>query len=396
MPSIFRFEVMSDGAQNQSSNQETDKIASASVDVKMSAIDKKTSIDEKGGSYIANSPSVAADHTPACTVDNGQYQTVEAGPSVISEEEEVVICSIQTDSMFKIPVEVNSVKLEAIVDTAAQVTIISDRLYRQFKPQPQVLGNVQLNTAGRNMTMRGFVTGPVTMVFGNSEYQIEVYVAPMGSDMLLGLDFMMQYGGVVSLPENHFRIGKDVIPRIVTEMPDLMLPVTVRKTTVIPPNTMGVVPCGMEKDINVCLIEPSGENRLIIPRMVHRVGNCPNVHVINVSGTNVVLKQGLELASAHPAEVVTPIPEEVSEVFQTFQDQHGNETSEEQVSEDLPAHLQGMYQQSIEHLDNNEKSQLQNLLIEFQDVFARDEFDLGNFTEVEHAIDTDGARPVKQ
>ena len=55
-----------------------------------------------------------------------------------------------------------------------------------------------------------------------------------------------------------------------------------------------------------------------------------------------------------------------------------------------------MYQQSIEHLDNNEKSQLQNLLIEFQDVFARDEFDLGNFTEVEHAIDTDGARPVKQ
>ncbi len=40
--------------------------------------------------------------------------------------------------------------------------------------------------------------------------------------------------------------------------------------------------------------------------------------------------------------------------------------------------------------------QLGNLLSEFQDVFAKDELDLGSFTSIEHAIDTGDAMPVKQ
>ena len=34
--------------------------------------------------------------------------------------------------------------------------------------------------------------------------------------------------------------------------------------------------------------------------------------------------------------------------------------------------------------------------MEYQDVFARDDFDLGNFTAIEHSIDTGDARPVEQ
>ena len=39
---------------------------------------------------------------------------------------------------------------------------------------------------------------------------------------------------------------------------------------------------------------------------------------------------------------------------------------------------------------------MKNLLIEFADVFSVHEFDLGNFTAIEHAIDTGDAAPVKQ
>lgn len=35
-------------------------------------------------------------------------------------------------------------------------------------------------------------------------------------------------------------------------------------------------------------------------------------------------------------------------------------------------------------------------MIVFQDVFAKDEFDLGNFTAIEHSIDTGDNKPVKQ
>ena len=39
---------------------------------------------------------------------------------------------------------------------------------------------------------------------------------------------------------------------------------------------------------------------------------------------------------------------------------------------------------------------LANLLSEYSDVFAEDEFDLGSFTSIEHTIDTGDAKPIKQ
>ena len=39
---------------------------------------------------------------------------------------------------------------------------------------------------------------------------------------------------------------------------------------------------------------------------------------------------------------------------------------------------------------------LANLLIEYQDVFAQSEFYLGNFTGIEHSINTGQAKPIKQ
>ena len=39
---------------------------------------------------------------------------------------------------------------------------------------------------------------------------------------------------------------------------------------------------------------------------------------------------------------------------------------------------------------------IKRLIGEYQEVFARDECDLRNFTETEHSIDTGTARPIKQ
>lgn len=39
---------------------------------------------------------------------------------------------------------------------------------------------------------------------------------------------------------------------------------------------------------------------------------------------------------------------------------------------------------------------LQDVLLSYSDVFAENEFDLGNFTAIEHNIDTGDAAPIKQ
>ncbi len=54
-----------------------------------------------------------------------------------------------------------------------------------------------------------------------------------------------------------------------------------------------------------------------------------------------------------------------------------------------------MFDKSKQGLDPSEQVELANLLSEFEDVFAKNEFDLGSFTSVEHGIDTENARPVK-
>ena len=62
----------------------------------------------------------------------------------------------------------------------------------------------------------------------------------------------------------------------------------------------------------------------------------------------------------------------------------------------LPDHLKELFHRSIEHLNRKEQHQLANLLVEFEDVFAKPEFDLGNFSDIEHDIDTGSAKPIKQ
>ena len=63
---------------------------------------------------------------------------------------------------------------------------------------------------------------------------------------------------------------------------------------------------------------------------------------------------------------------------------------------DVPEHLRQLAIDSSEDLTPEQRRELESVLVEFRDVFARDDFDLGNFTALEHEIDTGDARPIKQ
>ena len=62
----------------------------------------------------------------------------------------------------------------------------------------------------------------------------------------------------------------------------------------------------------------------------------------------------------------------------------------------LPDHLKGVYKESIAHLNHSQAEILAQVLGSYSDVFAESDFDLGNFTAIEHAIDTGDAKPIKQ
>ena len=64
------------------------------------------------------------------------------------------------------------------------------------------------------------------------------------------------------------------------------------------------------------------------------------------------------------------------------------------ASTEILSHLINLYDNSSKSLTAEEQKQLKHLLIDYQDVFAQDDFNLGNFTEILHKIDTRDSRPI--
>ncbi|MCG8432198.1 MAG: RNA-directed DNA polymerase, partial [Candidatus Omnitrophica bacterium] len=63
---------------------------------------------------------------------------------------------------------------------------------------------------------------------------------------------------------------------------------------------------------------------------------------------------------------------------------------------EIPSHLKEIYEDAIEGKSRAEADKIADILIKHQDVFSRDETDLGLTNLTEHAIDTGDAKPVKQ
>ena len=91
-------------------------------------------------------------------------------------------------------IQVGDRPVKAVVDSAAEVTIVSDKVYETLKHPPKKLREVTLLAAGRQMAMKGFVVGPVRLKIGTQWYSENVYIAPIEQDMLLGFDILFQRG----------------------------------------------------------------------------------------------------------------------------------------------------------------------------------------------------------
>ena len=139
---------------------------------------------------------------------------VNIGNCVTEEEEDgtVTVLKLSNGVMFRVPVEVQGMQLQAVVDTAAQVTLVSEEFYKSLDPAPPIRKEVVMNTAGKGMQMNGYIAGPFQVVLGTHLFTVEIYVAPIEEDILLGLDFLEANGVSLHLKEKELQIAGDVIP----------------------------------------------------------------------------------------------------------------------------------------------------------------------------------------
>jgi hypothetical protein len=145
--------------------------------------------------------------------ENGVVLEENIGDVDTEEEEEgtITVLKLPKRVMFRVPVEVQGMQLQAVVDTAAQVTLVSEEFYKSLDPAPPIRREVVMNTAGKGMQMNGYIAGPFQVVLGTHQFSVEIYVAPIEEEMLLGLDFLEANGVSLHLKEKKQQIAGEVI-----------------------------------------------------------------------------------------------------------------------------------------------------------------------------------------
>ena len=162
----------------------------------------------------------------------------------------------------------------------------------------------------------------------------------------------------------------------------------------IPANSSAWVPVPSQEQLKskTALVEPLESSQAQLLPGVIKTGSSEELRDLNVGNCTE------ESVTIYPNTTIgTCIP--VLENEPTQMQSRNAETSltnmEQPACQELPEYLNDLFLSCSVNLDENEKNQFKSLLIKYQSVFAKSSDDLGFSDKVEHHIDTQGAKPIK-
>ena len=269
------------------------------------------SVEKKGQKTTVEIPLTTV-HPPT-GIDVGNQVDI-SETSTVTDGSERIFTTMQlgNSSLLRLSLELGDTPLMAAVDTAAEVTIISDKVFESLKKKPPMLRETVMHAAGRGMKMKTLVVGPVKLRIGTKLYETDVYVAPIDDDMLLGLNFMEAYSVTVDLEKLTFNIGGEMLE--MSPGPRRSIPVVskvvIGKRTVVPPHSVVHVQAKLENQLERYIIEPCDEHLpILIPRCLYNNQDKPSICLVNASDRYYTLKKNSVIAKA---EVVNEIEPSVS------------------------------------------------------------------------------------
>ena len=113
------------------------------------------------------------------------------------------------------PIKINGLEIPAIVNTAAEATILSKKACNQLKKKPSVIKEINLNGLNVGAPVQGQKIA-ANLTLGSNTYKWDVYIAEMGDLCLLGLDFLHHHGVDIKLNLHSIGIkGEEIFASLV-------------------------------------------------------------------------------------------------------------------------------------------------------------------------------------
>ena len=194
------------------------------------AFSTKTDKKLQEGTFSAKTVRNFQDDT-YCTKTDGEFLNYK-------REESVYIHQVRAGSSF-VQLKVGSIDINARIDSGAEITILSSKIYEKLYKAPAKVKEVGLQMADKDTVMKGFIIQPLKMKLGNQCFSERVYVASIGEDMLLGHDLLHHLGVCLDMRTDTLILNEEQIP-VTTSFNNntpTVARVSVKQKVRLPPNT---------------------------------------------------------------------------------------------------------------------------------------------------------------
>ena len=325
-----------------------------------------------------------------------------------------------------LPVRINGIGTELLVDTGAAVTVISSALFSSIptEERPELkppCDRVKLQTANNELIpVQGIATMDITI--GDQSFKWDAFIAPISDAGILGYDFLYHFDCTLEARRG-IRIAGNWFQWNVKGAPTRTLKVSLKKNIIIPACSEWVAEG--EADVHhlkstFAIVQPPARdnvsNGLVIGRSLidpSRKDIGVPVRLMNTSSENIKLYAGATLGYLHEADAIELIAEEengeIDHLHRVMRacrlhpckasravSSHVPAAPHPPTTSKWPDGLQQLYDRSCEDLSPQEQGSLRELLARHENAFAKSAEDLGRTSVVQHTIDTGDARPIRQ
>ena len=320
---------------------------------------------------------------------------------------------------------INGERVTFTMDTGASHTIISKRVFNRIPDdlRPKLVKTSSLIGAG-GAPINELGKAEFELILGPLELQKDVIVADIEDDALLGFDILGR-GNVgpadILLSRNEIVLNGVSIPVFQVGRTEKSRQVTLADDVSVPGQAEAIVDVYIERfegdddEESDYVVEPADafcdRYPLKLASTLININQSPTckVRVMNPFPAEVKLRQNAIIGRAEKIERIISVikdaeHEEVDDLNSVRRIQIAKRKAEEVKGppraaankRDVPDHLKDMYEKSIKGKSEMEAEVVAGLLVKFQEVFSKSEWDIGLTHLAEHSIDTGDAKPVKQ
>ena len=279
---------------------------------------------------------------------------------------------------------IDSAPVEALLDSGAMISILQESRFKELLQDHKIIESCMLQGIGPD-PVQGSIIENVPITICNRTVLHPICIAPINTPCILGLDLLKPLGAVIDFGTSKMSIGNEKFPLKIQSNDHGCKAYNVKRV-VIPPNSVGFLEAKLDKMLpSSFIVQPTVVKKCLVSSVYGEGTQTVKLKVINDSDSYRLFKRDAFIGIVEPAVRLTPHDG----------DKTSKVTSSTKCTGELPPFLVSMFEQSSAELNSSQKKKFKDLLIEFQSVFSKDDFDLGCLKKVEHKIVTTDEIPIK-